>query len=210
MRDSKIKKWLTALIIAAIIILLCALAAMIRTSVTGASEYKGYKDTAVYETAVQSEPMSVIHKPDYWYMSTTTEAAVQTVEAVKQLSRYELTDEEKRMLCYVSDSEDHTSISSRQGVMQVVMNRVASDKFPDSITDVLYAPKQFQVMKRYNDDYIPSEEALEALECLLRKECIFGDEEALFFARADVPSHKIARGLELVAEIGGSAFYKQK
>lgn len=124
--------------------------------------------------------------------------------------RYILTDEEKHMLCFVADNEDFTSVESRLAVMRVVMNRVESDKFPDTVTDVLYQRKQFNVMKRYSADYTPSDEAIEALELMLYEPDIFEGERAVFFSRADVPKSRIAKGLYLVAEVGGSKFYGQE
>ena len=125
--------------------------------------------------------------------------------------RYNLTGEEKNMLCFIADKEDHSSVESRQAIMQVVMNRTESPKFPDNVYDVLYQKNQFSTMKRYgNNDYTPSDEALEALAQMLYGGDIFGGKIALFFSNASVNPSKIARGLYEVAEIGGTKFYAQK
>jgi spore germination cell wall hydrolase CwlJ-like protein len=133
-----------------------------------------------------------------------------TSAAEPAIARYDLTDEEKRLLCFVSDKEDFTSVESRQAVMQTVMNRTADERFPDNIADVLYAPKQFQVMKMYSEDYAPSDEALEALDRILYGEDIFGGANVLFFAADYVEPHRIAKGLYAVLEVGGTIFYRQE
>ena len=132
-----------------------------------------------------------------------------TESATESAPRYSLTDDEQHMICFVSDSEDFTSVNSRLCVMTVIMNRTNNPSFPDTVAYVLYAPKQFACMKRYSEDYVPSDGAKQALEQLLYGEDILGG-EALYFARADIKSSKIARGLYLIRREGGTAFYGQK
>jgi hypothetical protein len=155
---------------------------------------------------IPEPPVITTVPPDFNYLYAGLTA--ETAEPVT--ARYDLTDGEKRLLCFVSDSEDSTSVESRQSVMQTVLNRVYDERFPDNVTDVLYAPKQFQVMKTLSDDYTPSDEALEALERILYGEDIFGGANVLFFSAADIPPHRIAKGLYAVAEIGGTIFYGQE
>jgi len=133
------------------------------------------------------------------------------VETERPGPRYILSEEEKHMLCFVADREDHTSVESRLAVMQVVMNRTYhSDKFPESVYDVLYQQKQFGVMKRYTAECTPSADAAEALARLLCGDDIFAGECALFFAANHVNPSRIARGLYLVAEVGKSKFWGQE
>ena len=151
--------------------------------------------------------------PDELNTYTPTEAvkylkATATEPATESEPRYSLTDDEQHMICFVSDSEDFTSVESRLCVMTVIMNRLNNPSFPDTVADVLYAPKQFACMKRYTEDYTPSDGAKQALEQLLYGEDILGG-EALYFARADIKSSKIARGLYLVRREGNSNFYGQ-
>jgi len=130
--------------------------------------------------------------------------------AMHRKPRYALTAEEKHLLKFVADREDSHSVESRQAVMQVVMNRVESGLFPNTVRDVLFQRNQFHVMPRYSVNYVPSEYASEALERLLYDECIFSGAEAIFFAARHIPPDRIARRLYLVAEIGGSRFWAQE
>jgi len=122
---------------------------------------------------------------------------------------YTLTDEEKNMLCYVAETEDNTSVESRMAVIQTVLNRTESAKFPDTVKEVLYAPKQFQTIRRYTAAYEPSAEALEALDRVICGEDIFDGGTALFFASKRVLPQKVARGLYLIASFGNH-YYGQK
>ena len=126
----------------------------------------------------------------------------ETVKEKEPEARYSLTDEEKNMLCFVADSEDNKSSSSRQAVMQVILNRTQSAKFPNTIKEVLYAPKQFQTIKKYSAAYEPSAEALQALEQLLYGEDIFNEEQALYFSAPRVKPQKIAKGLYFISSFG--------
>ena len=123
--------------------------------------------------------------------------------------RYTLTSAEKHLLKFVADREDSYSVESRLAVMQVVMNRVNDNRFPDTVRDVLFQHNQFHVMPRYHTSYVPSAQACEALERLLYDDCIFGGANAIFFAAARVSPDRIARRLYLIAEIGGSRFWGQ-
>ena len=122
---------------------------------------------------------------------------------------YDLTEEEKNMLCFVSELEDSFSVESRLAVMKTVINRVESKKFPNSIYEVLFAPKQFNTMKKYYKGYTPTEEAVSALNRLIYGEDIFDGENVLFFANKKVSPRKIARGLYLISSAYGNNYYGQ-
>jgi len=182
-----------------------------------------YTTTALAETEPYSEAVTTTEHIDRYIPNDVQQAytrteIIQIVEMNEPTTepepqpRYILTDDEKRLICFVADSEDHSSIGSRQCVMQVIMNRVESEKFPkqNTVTDVLYTPNQFSVMKLYDDKYTPSDEALEALEQLLYGDDVFDGECAIFFAATYVNPSRIAKGLYLVMESGGSRFYSQK
>ena len=132
-------------------------------------------------------------------------------ESLMPEPRYKLTDEEMNMMMFIADREDNTDINSRLAIMQVIMNRVNSPKFPDNVYDVLYARGQFATIKKYYKDYIPSEDAWIAMDRLLYDEKnIFDGKEALFFAEKSVNKKRIACGLYLIATFGGTNFYGQK
>jgi len=150
-------------------------------------------------------------KNDIIYLKNQITSPTEDGKTVKDdiQPRYNLTDKEKNMVCFVADCEDNSSIESRQAIIQVIMNRVESEKFPDAIKDVLYQNKQFNVMKQYKSDYVPSDNALKALDIVLYGDDIFGGENALFFAANYVNPAGIAKSLYLIAEIGETKFWGQ-
>lgn len=71
-------------------------------------------------------------------------------ELVRGEKRYdfELTDAEKRLLAKVVWVEARgESKKGQQAVAEVVLNRLASDRFPDTLNDVIYAENQFKSAK---------------------------------------------------------------
>ena len=149
------------------------------------------------------------------YLVTTeavTEATTEQnpVETVEKSEIYILTDEEKNMLCFMSESEGNYSIESRMACMQVAINRIYAGQFKqNNIRDILFAPKQFQTMQNYYAGYEPAEEAVEALNRILLGEDIFNGEFALYFSMPHIPANKIARNLYFITKIGGNNFYGQ-
>ena len=186
---------ITAIVSAAVFVLLAL--AWLNSDNVGAIEAKMPETT---KTSYSVKISNLMRKPDYAYLNA--------VEFAKP--RYNLTDEEKRMGCFVADHEDHTNIESRQCIMQVIMNRVNDERFPDTVYDVLYAKKQFTCMKYYGADYTPSDEAVEALRLLLYGEDIFDGANAVYFAASYVKPSRIARGLYEVKRCGESKFWGQK
>jgi len=144
-------------------------------------------------------------------MIATTEAVTEPEVATE---KYIFTDEEKNMLCFMSDTEGKDSVESRQACMQVAINRIYSDKFKqDAIRGVLFTLKQFQTMRRYYAGYEPTGEAIEALSRILMGDDIFGGETPLYFAATWISPAKImgklAYQLYFIKEIGGNRFYGQ-
>ena len=69
------------------------------------------------------------------------------------------TDEEFEMLCYVLQGEvGNCSEASKIAVANVIINRVRSSQFPDSISAVLTAPSQFDaIYGYYNGTTVPTQ-----------------------------------------------------
>lgn len=105
------------------------------------------KSTTSYTTVVR-DVVEVIK-------STDTETVVETnCETTEQISKtesceeyqYYISETERVMLCNLVAREygsDWVSVSEKAKVVAVVMNRVNSDLFPDTIYEVLTQPNQF-------------------------------------------------------------------
>lgn len=149
---------------------------------------KPYKDTTERQTTQQRVPTS------------TTDALENTQW------RYPLTEAEIRLIALVAEREDRNAM---EAVAEVILNRVESDKFPDTVEKVLYQKKQFTTILRIKSTDTPSQDAIDAVLSVYRDgECSVP--EAIFFAEKSVNASKIARGLVLVKQIGGTNFFKQE
>lgn len=58
------------------------------------------------------------------------------------------------------------------GVGSVVLNRVKSDKFPNTVYEVIHQPGQYSTAS-YLDSQVPTEEVLEVADYLLREGSVF-------------------------------------
>jgi len=183
-----------------------------KTSIENTDLYRISSGTTSSNTdLIDSDAADTYGSNDMIYLKSGEIPATEDDKTVTEIQpRYNLTAEEKNMLCFVADCEDNSSIESRQAVIKVIINRVESEKFPDTIKDVLYQKKQFSVMKQYKSDYVPSVEALDALDRILYGADIFDGANALFFAANYVNPVCIAKSLYLVAEIGETKFWGQK
>lgn len=146
----------------------------------------------------------------------SAEKPLSTAEVVdsvdKQEWKYELTDEELRLIACVIEREDNTDADSLAACAEVILNRIGNPKFrgQDTVTEVLYARGQFQTVWMIEEGTKPSEEAVNAVLAVFRDgESVVG-EEAIFFSAKNVEGTRIANNLYLIDIVGGSAFWGQK
>ncbi len=76
------------------------------------------------------------------------------------------TAEEQEMMGWIIQQEVRGgSLEHKRAVAEVILNRVKSPRFPDTIREVLLAPGQFtSVQNWYNRTYPPDEDTLQAVE----------------------------------------------
>lgn len=94
----------------------------------------------------------------------------QCPESISQSSGQVMTDAEKKMLMKVAQAEaGNQGIDGMWLVMSVVMNRVGSRSFPDSIEEVIFQKGAFSSVTdgRYEEQVILSYEVTEALGMIL-------------------------------------------
>ena len=183
-----------------------------------------YTITAVAKTEPYSEAVTTTEHIDRYVPNDVQQAytrteIIQIVEMNEPTTepelqpRYILTDDEKRLISVVAWNADHTDDDSLACVIQTILNRIfESDKFPDTVEEVLRQKKQFEScdkvlsdVEMYDYDYIKG---------IIDKVCInynpFEGELVLFYSAKHVNPSRIAKGLYLVKESGGSLFYSQK
>ncbi len=92
-------------------------------------------------------------------------------------------------------------------VGSVIMNRVHSERFPNSIYEVVYAPGQFPPAHNgLLDRSVPNESVLKATKAVLNG--VNNVEGALFFHNPKVSGGGFWNSLKLIDEIGGHRFLK--
>lgn len=121
------------------------------------------------------------------------------------------TAEEFDMLCYVVQGEvGDCSEASKIAVANVIINRVKSEQFPDSIYDVLTSPSQFDAIYGYYDrSAVPSQNTI---DCVAR--ALAGEDNtngATYYYAPQYCSGASGswfESLELCLEVDGQRYFK--
>lgn len=116
--------------------------------------------------------------------------------------------EESYMLMKIAMAEaEGESVEGKALVMLVVLNRVWSDGFPDTIEEVIFQPGQFSPVREGGRYYTtePDDECREALELVMKG----WDEShgALYFESCDNSSWH-SENLEFLFQVGNHRFYR--
>ena len=116
--------------------------------------------------------------------------------------------EESQMLMKIAMAEaEGESVEGKALVMLVVLNRVWSDDFPDTIEEVIFQPKQFSPVTEGGRYYTtePNEECYEALGLVMNG----WDESrgALYFESCERSSWH-SENLEYLYQVGNHKFYR--
>lgn len=130
-----------------------------------------------------------------------------TYQSIIQSRDWDGEDSEKLMKIAMAEAEGE-SIEGKALVMLVVLNRVWSDGFPDSIEAVIFQRNQFSPVREGGRYWTtePNDECREALELVMDG----WDESqgALYFEAADNEQGWHSRSLEFLFQYGGHKFYR--
>ncbi len=126
---------------------------------------------------------------------------------------YQITPEEYEMLLYCVDFETRSGCFEHKALItQVVMNRVQGKRFPFTVSEVLFAPNQFDVMPKFElrGDWIPSEMTYRAVDAVLSGNCPDYAQGALYFCNPYLVGEDnwFDTKLTTICEIEGHRFYK--
>lgn len=194
----------------------------------------GEPHSAVVETVVQTETIhesvNDLHLPEeadtvelsteksttestgLSYISTELSTTEENSEVESELWRYELTEHETALIAYIISFEE-SDYNALVGCAEVILNRLESDKFPDTIEDVIYKRKQFYAAKFISRGDTPEvdkeSEEYSAVMAVFR-DGISVVPGALFFANERVPKTKIANGLYEIGHIGETKYWGQE
>lgn len=123
-----------------------------------------------------------------------------------------MTDRDRYLLAKIAMAEaEGESFEGKVLVMNVILNRVKSNEFPDTIEEVIFEERngtyQFSPLKDgrfYNIE--PNEECWAAVE-LVESGCYKGT-DALYFSSSKEASNWHSRNLEFLFQLGNHKFYK--
>lgn len=167
----------------------------------GATQGGGEPETAAANPEA-TEVATVVHNTEK--PQTTTQES--TYESLIYSRDWDADDSEILLKIAMAEAEGE-SVEGKALVMLVVLNRVWSDGFPDSIEAVVFQPKQFSPVCEEGRYYTtePDEGCYEALWLVMSG----WDESdgALYFESCENDSWH-SRNLEFLYQVGNHKFYK--
>lgn len=125
----------------------------------------------------------------------------------EKATQCELSNEDKVLLQQIAMAEaKDQGIGGMTFVMQTILNRVDSEEFPDTISEVVFEEGQFATV---NDDLYKKYEVTENSQKALKLLDVLRNRGQLYFeAPADKTDTWHARNLTYVFEYGDHIFYK--
>ena len=130
------------------------------------------------------------------------------IQSVKSITYLPIDEYEMHLLAKIAMAEaEGESLEGKVLVMNVVLNRVHSTQFPNTIEEVIFQDKQFSPIKdgRF-DKVVPNDECWEALELVRTGYDISNG--ALYFISDFSPNTWHSRNLEVLFVEGNHMFYK--
>ena len=140
--------------------------------------------------------------------SNSSKSTEMLIEKIEEKAKAGISQEEKQILLKIAMAEaEGEGTSGKAYVMRVVLNRVQSEEFPNTIKKVVFQKNQFSPVKD-NGRYWnlePDEECYEAYNMI---ENGWDDSEgALYFSRTG-SSPWMQENTDFLYEIGNHSFYK--
>ncbi|MGD6817864.1 cell wall hydrolase [Metabacillus sp. 84] len=140
------------------------------------------------------------------YTGETLQVPVAGAEDVKG-AEYAVSDADKELMARLVEAEAKgESYEGKVAVATVVMNRVESDKFPDSVNEVINEPGQFSPVANGQINNPASQESKDAVNEAISYSSI--SKGALYFYNPDKASSSFLNGKEVTTTIGDHVFAK--
>ena len=160
-----------------------------------------------YQSAQDSHEVSTMKPTTTKEPEITKEPATETTNDSLIQSK-DLDTDDSYLLAKIAMAEaEGEDVKGKALVILVVLNRVRTDEFPDTIHDVIYQKSQFSPIANGRFDRVePSEECYEALEMVMSG----WDESrgALYFESEKSADNWHSRHLDYLFTHGGHRFYK--
>ena len=159
-----------------------------------------YDGVAIMESA--QENYDIVVTSDWTPIETIMTEGAKAVETEEEAPHYALTDEE-RILIQKIVSREAGGIEGMGAVAQVILNRIKSERFPNTVYEVIFQKGQFTTAE--NVEYATIKEgAAEAVSRVFDDGETFVSDVPLYFC-SQYSSH---RGLTYIETVGGNKFYK--
>ncbi len=142
------------------------------------------------------------------------ERAKEEAEKAKARQTCSFTSEEVTMMEYIIQQEVRgASLKHKRIIANVIVNRVKSDAFPDTIEGVLFQKGQFtSAQNYYNRTYPPDEDTKQAVWEVLNGQCEDLSQGALYFYAPRWTSQSTAswfeNDLDYLFELEGHRFFR--
>lgn len=160
--------------------------------------------------AMRSRTVETTEVPEHKTMQKAhTETEPESTSTYESMGTgHDWSAEDRTMLLKIAMAEaEGEGVEGKALVMQVVLNRVLSDEFPETIEGVIFQPKQFSPVADGGRYYTtePNEECYEALELVMGG----WDESygALYFESCEGNSWH-SENLEFLYRVGNHKFYR--
>lgn len=148
-------------------------------------------------------------------VQTVTMAAIQAVEVTAEpteaprLYKMHLSKKDSYLLAKIAMAEaEGEPLKGKELVIMVVLNRMQSKEFPDTVYDVIYQEHQFSPIADGRFDRVePDEDCWKALEKVKAFENDIS-EGALYFENCACDDNWHSRNLKFLFECGNHKFYK--
>ena len=168
--------WLVGLAALAALLIAFAILLALRLS-AGPARAANEPPAPVYSSAALAAHLAVA--PDVAAHEPQTPEPVAEPEPEPRYE--EITAEERELLARVVYAESNTEpIEGQIAVAQVVLNRVRSESFPDTVSEVIYQKRQFSTASILGS-VVPNETNYEAVDAAFETEVV--PYEVLYFSR---------------------------
>lgn len=178
-------------------------------AVSGISETLGQekeKSRPVYIATEEVAETTYMPEVEETTQPTETAKAVETEEPL--IASMDWDKDDSYLLCKIAMAEaESEGVKGKALVMLVVLNRVWSNEFPDTIEEVIFRKNQFSPVANGRYDAVePDEECYEALK-LIQVDHWNESQDALYFeSKSDSKWH--SENLEFLFKYGKHYFYK--
>lgn len=151
--------------------------------------------------SVKAEQMYLIILDDYKIKFDKSEG---DFDDYTENTRYTITDSDSLVLQKIALAEaQYTDAETMAEIMLCVMNRVESEQFPNTISEVVKQKGQFSTYPKKYNKVVPNEKSQKALELIQT----IPNRDQLYFENT-IPGSWQSTNLEFMFRIGDLYFYK--